>query len=159
MSNDPFTGPDRLEIFAPLGRDMRMGASAAAGVTDQSRVEEALALGRTDEASRLIDMLVADHRDLLGILGEWSLQLPGTLLEEGTLTTVGPACGRDRFTPRENEVLHWLREGKRNSEIGTILGVSGRTVEKHLEHLFQKLGVETRTAAVRAAMEREPRNH
>jgi DNA-binding CsgD family transcriptional regulator len=81
------------------------------------------------------------------------------LLEEETLTSAGPPCGGDRFTPRENEVLHWLRHGKRNGEIGIILGISGRTVEKHLEHLFQKLGVETRTAAVRAAMEQEPRNH
>jgi DNA-binding CsgD family transcriptional regulator len=81
------------------------------------------------------------------------------LLEEETADRADAPCGGDRFTPRENEVLHWLRDGKRNGEIGIILGISGRTVEKHLEHLFQKLGVETRTAAVRAAMEREPRNH
>ena len=48
---------------------------------------------------------------------------------------------------RESEVLGWVAEGKTNSEIGTILGISGRTVQKHLEHVFQKIGVETRTAA------------
>jgi len=85
MPDNPFTGPERLEFFAPLGRDMRMGALAAAGGTDHSRVEEALAHGRTDEALRLIDMLVADHRDLVSILGEWSLQLPRALV-----TLVGP---------------------------------------------------------------------
>jgi DNA-binding NarL/FixJ family response regulator len=37
--------------------------------------------------------------------------------------------------------------GKTNSEIATILGMSARTVSKHLEHIFEKLGVETRTAA------------
>jgi DNA-binding CsgD family transcriptional regulator len=75
------------------------------------------------------------------------------LLEEETADRAGLPCGGDRFTPRESEILHWLREGKRNGEIGTILGISGRTVEKHLEHVFEKLGVETRTAAVRAALE------
>lgn len=55
------------------------------------------------------------------------------------------------LTLREAEILHWLGEGKRNIEIGTILGISARTVGKHLEHIFVKLGVETRTAAVRAA--------
>jgi DNA-binding CsgD family transcriptional regulator len=48
---------------------------------------------------------------------------------------------------REAEVLSWVIEGKRNCEIGTILGVSPRTVQQHLFRAFQKLGVETRTAA------------
>lgn len=59
----------------------------------------------------------------------------------------------DTLTLREIEILNWLREGKRNREIGIILGISARTVGKHLEHLFQKLGVETRTAAVRMAFD------
>jgi len=63
------------------------------------------------------------------------------------------------LTPREREVLHWIREGKRNSEIGTILGLSVRTVGKHLEHVFRKLGVETRTAAVRTALELDRTEH
>ena len=52
------------------------------------------------------------------------------------------------LTPRQGEVLRWLGEGKRNSEIAVILGISSRTVEKHVEQLFGKLGVETRSAAV-----------
>lgn len=56
------------------------------------------------------------------------------------------------LTDREREVFHWLAEGKRNAEIAMILGISPRTVGKHLEHLFEKLGVETRTAAVRSAL-------
>jgi len=44
-------------------------------------------------------------------------------------------------------VLKWVATGKTNSEIGDILGVSPRTVQKHLEHIFRKLGVKTRTAA------------
>ena len=54
---------------------------------------------------------------------------------------------------REAEVLRWVAEGKTNVEIGTILGVSHRTVGKHLERVFQKLNVETRTAAAAAAQQ------
>jgi DNA-binding CsgD family transcriptional regulator len=56
------------------------------------------------------------------------------------------------LTKREAEVLHWVSEGKTNPEIGTILNLSTRTVHKHLEHILAKLGVETRTAAMRIAM-------
>ena len=48
---------------------------------------------------------------------------------------------------RETEVLLWLAKGKTNLEIAAILGMSKRTAEKHLEHIFVKLGVETRAAA------------
>ena len=51
------------------------------------------------------------------------------------------------LTPRETEVLDWVAEGKSNAEVAEILGTSPRTVQKHLEHIFQKLGVENRTAA------------
>jgi DNA-binding CsgD family transcriptional regulator len=51
------------------------------------------------------------------------------------------------LTQREAEVLAWLTRGKTNRDISTILGMSPRTVQKHVEHIFQKLGVETRTAA------------
>jgi DNA-binding NarL/FixJ family response regulator len=55
-------------------------------------------------------------------------------------------------TSRESEVLLWLSRGKSNREIGEILGISPRTVNKHLEQIFVKLGVENRaSAAARAA--------
>lgn len=52
------------------------------------------------------------------------------------------------LTQRESEVLRWVAEGKSNPEIGIILDLSPRTVSKHLENIFQKLGVESRTAAL-----------
>ncbi len=52
------------------------------------------------------------------------------------------------LTPREAEILMWISKGKTNKEIGLILNSSPRTVNKHLEHVFEKLGVPTRTAAV-----------
>lgn len=51
------------------------------------------------------------------------------------------------LTQRETEVLTWVARGKTNKDIADILGLSPRTVNKHLEHAYVKLGVETRTAA------------
>ncbi len=58
------------------------------------------------------------------------------------------------LTRRETDVLQWVAEGKTNAEIGIILGMSPRTVQKHLEHIFEKLGVATRTAAATWALVR-----
>ena len=55
------------------------------------------------------------------------------------------------LTRRETEVLSWLAKGKTNRDIAEILGISRHTVSKHLEHLFEKLGVETRSAATAIA--------
>ena len=62
-----------------------------------------------------------------------------------------------RLTARESEVLSWVARGKTNRDIADILGMSPRTVNKHLEHVFEKLGVETRTAAAAAAAARRLR--
>jgi DNA-binding NarL/FixJ family response regulator len=51
------------------------------------------------------------------------------------------------LTPRVAETLLWLAQGKTNGEIATILGNSESTVKKHVLEIFDKLGVETRTAA------------
>jgi DNA-binding CsgD family transcriptional regulator len=51
------------------------------------------------------------------------------------------------LTPREGEVLFWLTLGKTNRDIGDILSLSARTINKHLEMVFQKLGVDNRTVA------------
>lgn len=57
---------------------------------------------------------------------------------------------------REGEVLAWMAVGKTNGDIAHILGVSQRTAEKHCENIYRKLGVESRTAAVRRALECAP---
>jgi CheY-like chemotaxis protein/DNA-binding CsgD family transcriptional regulator len=59
-----------------------------------------------------------------------------------------------KVTPKEAEVLYWVVKGKTNRDIGDILGSSPMTVKKHLERVFAKLGVETRTAAAGMAMSR-----
>jgi DNA-binding CsgD family transcriptional regulator len=52
------------------------------------------------------------------------------------------------LTAREREVLRWLAAGKTDRDIAEILSISPRTVHKHLQRIYEKLGVETRTAAV-----------
>ncbi|WP_020167126.1 MULTISPECIES: response regulator transcription factor [Methylotenera] len=56
-----------------------------------------------------------------------------------------------KLTKRESEVLYWAIKGKTSRDIGDILSSSPRTINKHLEHVFVKLGVETRTAAASLA--------
>ena len=58
------------------------------------------------------------------------------------------------LTRREQEVLYWLSEGKSNSEIAGVLGISSGTVKRHLENLYQKLGVENRHGAASRALEK-----
>jgi DNA-binding CsgD family transcriptional regulator len=69
--------------------------------------------------------------------------------------------------PRESEIAHWMSQGKTNPEIATILQISPRTVEKHMEHILAKLAVENRAAAAvmisgstskSELIDKEPRN-
>jgi DNA-binding NarL/FixJ family response regulator len=57
------------------------------------------------------------------------------------------------LTPREAEVLLWVAQGKGNRDIGLLLEMSEATAKRHLLHIFEKLGVETRTAAALRAIE------
>ncbi|HEY0293877.1 MAG TPA: response regulator [Bordetella sp.] len=76
--------------------------------------------------------------------GEYALLLDERVCEPSSETALGAAY---QLTAREGEVLLWLAKGKTNRDIGDILGMSPRTVNKHLEHIYVKLGVETRAAA------------
>jgi DNA-binding NarL/FixJ family response regulator len=57
------------------------------------------------------------------------------------------------ISPREAEILLWIAQGKTNFEASVILEISAATVKKHLEHIYEKLGVEGRTAATLKALE------
>lgn len=98
------------------------------------------------------------------------MEVSGRRLELTYLSAVGPdellfrlseiSRGADEarlqqalaLTARESEVLRWLSCGKSNREIGEILDISPRTVNKHLEQVFVKLGVENRAAAAARAV-------
>ncbi|MEP0071169.1 MAG: response regulator transcription factor [Marinomonas sp.] len=74
-------------------------------------------------------------------------------LEDGNKPT-GPTLLKLELglTDRESEVLHWIANGKTNREVAEILEMSPRTVNKHLEQIFPKLGVENRTSAAGVAL-------
>jgi DNA-binding NarL/FixJ family response regulator len=74
-------------------------------------------------------------------------------LAKETAPTAPAEFGRELgLTGREGEVLSWLSKGKSNRDIAQILGLSPRTVDKHLEQIYAKLGVENRTAAAAIAV-------
>jgi CheY-like chemotaxis protein/DNA-binding CsgD family transcriptional regulator len=76
------------------------------------------------------------------------------LREVSDAATVEATMQAFGLTLRESEVLYWVAKGKTNRDIGDILGSSPATVKKHLERVYEKLGVETRTAAAAMAMQR-----
>jgi len=129
-----------------------MGNKLPVGV--QSWLNESLARRRQDPGDTLPPLLV--RRDDAALRIALSVSAQGheitLLLEEkiniATAHIPNPG-GQENYhlTPRESDVLAWLGKGKTNRDIAEILGMSPRTVNKHLEHIFVKLGVETRSAA------------
>ena len=67
-------------------------------------------------------------------------------LSERIINSV-PRSALSPLFPRQADVLGWIAAGKRNSEIAKILTISERTVEKHVQRIFEALDVETRAAA------------
>jgi DNA-binding NarL/FixJ family response regulator len=91
------------------------------------------------------DDLIACIRDVLA--GK-------TYLAPAAAARLAEGFARVQVTPRELSTLQLMAEGKANKEIGTALGISERTVKTHLGHLFEKLGVTSRTEAVKVAVRR-----
>jgi DNA-binding CsgD family transcriptional regulator len=93
------------------------------------------------QGKRLVIRLVSDMDRIL-------------LLREEHSTVIKPHSPAPcNLSSREAQVLQWVSQGKTNKEIGVILEVSPRTVQKHLEHIYQKMGVESRTGAAAKAYE------
>lgn len=121
------------------------------GATDHGRLPDPVAAalgGGTDQVLLNLAGLQLSVRNMGRVgIGETML-----LLEQRSSTGATPSrLDNAALTPRETEVLSWLAKGKTNRDIGDILGLSHRTVNKHLEHVFEKLGVETRAAAAALA--------
>ena len=94
--------------------------------------------------TRLIVRLVPAHDGSLLLLEQQR-----TVLLPRSLESLG-------LSPREAEVLAWVSQGKTDADIGAILGLSARTVAKHLEHIYDRLGVENRSAATALAFTAPP---
>ncbi|HEX2012142.1 MAG TPA: response regulator [Roseateles sp.] len=127
--------PAGLTVLPQLAKDARQDAPVSA---PGSR-----------GAKRLSFTLHAVDPDALGE-GQWLI----VMREADDAALLDGLIHGFKLTAREAEVLYWVVKGKTNQDIGDILGSSPRTVQKHLEHVFEKLGVETRTAAAALAMSR-----
>jgi DNA-binding NarL/FixJ family response regulator len=114
---------------------------------------QALVWLQNGDAALRLQRLAADDRTLLARrVGEGDFGDTMWLLSRsapGTRESMRLASAA--LTPRETEVLSWIAKGKTNRDVADILGMSPRTVNKHLEHVFEKLGVETRAAAAALA--------
>ncbi len=107
-------------------------------VADRTLLSFVLNRRRCDFSDRERDLLDLAGSTLRGFYRSFSRRGEGPAL-------AGPALS---LTPREREVLRWLSAGKTDRDIAAIIGCSHRTVQKHLQSAYEKLGVETRTAAV-----------
>lgn len=125
-------------------------------LTESEHVVEAFAAGgidyvtkplKTDEVLARVAAHLRTAREL-----QAARSLPASRPHARTALDLAPLSSRYQLTSREVEVLHWVACGKTNRDIGDILGLSPRTVNKHLEHVYVKLGVETRTAAATLAI-------
>lgn len=100
--------------------------------------------GATDRAPLVLDLLVAHVEQCRArFRGE---STPG----RNPLAAGAPPLSA--LTPREREVLAHVALGETDAAIGVALGISTKTVSKHIEHILEKLGVETRTGAARMAL-------
>ena len=149
----------RLVWQTPLARRLLRDFFAAAGEDAPLRLlnwihdaelarregREPVGLLAADGSRRLL----ASFHDQTGD-AEWLV----VLREENDASAIESLIAAFRLTQKEAEVLYWVTQGKTSKDIGDILGSSPRTVNKHLEHVFEKLGVETRTAAANLAMSR-----
>jgi DNA-binding CsgD family transcriptional regulator len=128
-------------------RDARLPCALAEWVRAQQSV---LGLGPGVPPARLPLMRRREQGRLeIRLVDEWGQQ--ALLMRERRGEVTPRALEALGLSPREAQVLTWVREGKTNGEIATILDMRPRTVAKHLERVFRKLGVETRTAAASAA--------
>ena len=120
-------------------------------------VEQMLRLRRSDaKASAVVRFAIGDRTlecALLSPLGSDELMFRLTETGAGSAENDRAALqAAFALTSREAEVLLWISRGKANRDIGEILNISPRTVNKHLEQVFVKLGVENRAAAAAVAV-------
>jgi DNA-binding CsgD family transcriptional regulator len=175
---------DVLDVLSPhLVRvircfELRHRLQTALAALDSGDVDQGIVLldphGRLDHATPLAGTLLAKYfrtasASLPDPVAEWLGQSQEPLVRAlGPNRIVVERIGRQllvreepaeaakvaRLTPREQQVLEWVADGKTNAEIAGILVTAPGTVGKHLEHIYEKLGVHTRTAAAAYARTR-----
>lgn len=116
------------------------------GLAETERLVEGLSAGGIDYLVKPVvpDELVARLQAHLRVARDMNAAMRARSEDPEPAAALLP----NPLTQREMDVLEWVARGKTNRDVAEILGMSPRTVNKHLEHIYEKLGVETRTAAV-----------
>ncbi|MGV3489897.1 MAG: response regulator [Devosia sp.] len=141
-----------LDAMGPSGAGSRLVAERASGCIGQTTAPEQ----RVGE-SFAIDAPVARGLQLLYLGAVGSDEHLFRLVASGGENQDNLLRQMFGLTQRESEVLLWIARGKSNRDIGDILGLSPRTVNKHLEQVYAKLGVENRaSAAIKATHAMQP---
>ena len=110
-------------------------------------------------ANQITDCLHVSRRSAVAVKagppGQWRLAALAFAVCSRLRQLDQQLCGREEtsalLSPRELEVLRWCKDGKSYSEIGTIMGISGKTVEFHISNVMRKLGVNQKITAIVAA--------
>jgi DNA-binding NarL/FixJ family response regulator len=140
-------------VFADFGApEFTLPAQIQAWLTEPGgRKSEAMMLQASAEQTRRIEILP------MGRIGPDEFLL--RLSEMGSASDELSLQRGFSLTAREAQVLLWISRGKSNRDIGDILKLSPRTVNKHLEQIFIKMGVENRTAAAVLSAQALKRNN
>ena len=144
------TGIEVLETLAPDGLPTRI--VLLSGYPDPDAVYRAISAGaagflaKSAPGSEICERLVAVARGEVVLAPEVQSELAGQLRKAQP--------GGARLSPREQEILGLIAAGELAPDIAKRLGLSPATVRTHLQHLYEKLGVSDRAAAVAAAMRR-----
>lgn len=151
----PFERFRESELYADYYR--RVGIDYAVAlpvyVDDGWLVSFVLNRSGRDFDDREVALLEEVRAPLAGLFACTRLLDDGRRAWQGSGSEAPPPLQADlRLSRRENEVLRWVAAGKTDRDIAQILGISPRTVHKHLQRVYAKLGVETRTAAVMRAL-------
>lgn len=92
---------------------------------------------------RMLETLLPYMECMLRQIGQ-----PGLTHKPGEVSQLLTEDGQEALSPREQEIMEWVRKGKTNFEIGMILDISAFTVKNHMQRIFKKLDVLNRTQAV-----------
>lgn len=143
-------GMDGYAVLAAVRADPRIAGVPFVFLTARGEKKD-LRLGMTSGADDYLTKPVATDDLLAAVRGRLARQSAASsrapdFSSHEPLTALG-------LSPKQAEVLLWVAQGKSNAETAVILGVSEGTVKKHLEHIFEKLGVEKRGAASLLAIE------
>jgi len=149
---------DGFDVIREIRADARLGNTPFIFLTargEKRDIREGMSLGADDYLTKpatVTDLLSAiEVRLARSAAARSAAGAPAGFQPD--FSSAGPLERELGLTPREAEVLLWVAQGKSNADIATILDMTVHTVKKHLQNLFEKLGVETRNGATFRALE------